>query len=119
MLVGHTHTYERFIATRKDGRGFQVVNLSGRPESRFLWFGSAGRSAEAIPRGGEEAWLEKRGWRDLDGWDVSQPEAMTKDETDEFALFRVEPDGGVTMSIRYMNRPGLMPSARLLGGGPP
>jgi 3',5'-cyclic AMP phosphodiesterase CpdA len=119
VLVGHTHTYERFIATRKDGKGFQLVNLSGKPESSFLWFGSAARRAHAIPRGGETAWLQKRGWKNLDGWALSQPEAMTKDETDEFALFRVGPDGSLTMSIRYMNRPELAPPVRLAGGGPP
>jgi hypothetical protein len=41
---------------------------------------------------------------------------MGKDEADQYAVFRVEPDGGVTMSIRFMNQPKLGPPVRLLWG---
>ena len=116
ILTGHTHTYERFRATRNDGKGFQIVNLSGRPRPAFLWFGEDARRAEGIPEGGERVWLYDRGWRDLDGWEISQDEAMVHDESDEYALFRVEPDGGMTMSVRFMNKPALDPPVRLLWG---
>jgi hypothetical protein len=117
VLVGHTHTHERFRAARNDGKGFYVVNLSGRPEPAFLWFGAGARRANQILSGGESLWFAERGWRNLQNWDLAQEAAMTKDEADEFALFKVEPDGGMTMSVRYMNRPGLDPPIRLLWGG--
>jgi hypothetical protein len=116
VLTGHTHTYERFRATRKDGKGFHIVNLSGRPQPAFLWFGDEQRRAREIPEGGEIAWFLSRGWSGLEGWEVEQEEAMVKDEADQFALFRVEADGGMTMSLRFMNRPGLDPPVRLLWG---
>jgi len=116
VLVGHTHTYERFRATRQDGKGFLLVNLSGKPESSFLWFGSAGRHANQIQSGGESVWFSLRGWRNLAGWELSQDDAMTEHEADEFALFRVEADGGMTMAVRFMNRPALEPPVRLLWG---
>lgn len=116
ILTGHTHTYERFRAARKDGKGFQIVNLSGRPRASFLWFGEDARRAEEIPAGGEQFWFYDRGWRDLDGWEISQDDAMVRDEADEYAIFQVEPDGGVTMAVRFMNKPSLDPPVRLLWG---
>lgn len=116
ILAGHTHTYERFRATRKDGKGFLLVNLSGHPLPAFLWFGDGKRRAREIPDGGEFAWFLSRGWQGIDGWELTQEEAMVKDEANQFALFRVEPDGGMTMSVRYMNRPTLGPPVRLLWG---
>ncbi len=116
VLTGHTHTYERFRATRRDGKGFHLVNLSGRPLPTFLWFGDGQRRAREIPDGGEIPWFLSRGWRGIEGWELTQEEAMVKEEADQFALFRVEPDGGVTMSIRYMNRPALGAPVRLLWG---
>jgi hypothetical protein len=116
ILTGHTHTYERFRATREDGKGFQLVNLSGRPRPAFLWFGEGARRAQMIPSGGERFWLYDRGWRGVEKWEISQDETMGKDEADQYAVFRVEPDGGVTMSIRFMNQPKLGPPVRLLWG---
>jgi len=116
ILTGHTHTFERFRATRPDGKGFQLVNLSGRPKSAFLWFGEGARRAKMIPSGGERFWLYDRGWRGAEKWDISQDDAMVHDEADQYALFNVEPDGGITMAVRYMNRPSLSPPVRLLWG---
>ncbi|HEU4724795.1 MAG TPA: metallophosphoesterase [Candidatus Eisenbacteria bacterium] len=116
VLAGHTHTFERFRATRRDGKGFHLVNLSGRPLSAFLWFGDGQRRARAIPEGGEIPWFLSRGWTGLSGWDLTQEEAMLENEADQFARFRVEPDGGLTMSVRFMNRPDFAPPVRLLWG---
>lgn len=109
VLTGHTHTYERFTITRRDGRGFRLVNLSGTPEPSFLWFGAGARRARDI-RGRESAWLRSKGWKDLDGWSIVQDEVMARDEVDQFGLFTVAPDGGVTLSMRFLGRP---------AGGPP
>jgi len=117
VLVGHTHTYERFRATRRDGKGFHLVNFSGRPLPVFLWIGDGQRRANEIQSGAERLWFYERGWRNVDGWDLTQEEAMTKHESDQFAVLHVEPDGGLTMSLRYMNRPGLEAPIRLLWGG--
>jgi hypothetical protein len=116
ILTGHTHTYERFRATREDGKGFQIVNLSGRPRPSFLWFGDGKRRAQMIPSGGERYWLYDRGWRDMEKWEISQDEAMHEDDANQFALFRVEPDGGITMAVRFMNQSALGRSVRLLWG---
>jgi hypothetical protein len=92
------------------------VNLSGRPRPAFLWFGDGARRAQMIPSGGERFWFYDRGWRGAETWEISQDEAMSHDEADQFALFRVEPDGGITMSVRFMNEPALRPPVRLLWG---
>jgi 3',5'-cyclic AMP phosphodiesterase CpdA len=104
ILTGHTHTYERIRATRADGRGFRIVNLSGRPRPAFLWFGAGARRARHIPTGEETRWFADRGWRGLEGWKFEQEAAMLNDEADQFAIFTVEPGGGITMALRLMNR---------------
>jgi len=116
LLTGHTHTYERFRATRRDGKGFLLVNLSGRPLPAFLWFGEGQRRARSIPTGGEIAYFATRGWRGLDGWEISQDEAMVEDESDQYAIFRVESDGGMTMQVRYIERAAAERPVRLLWG---
>ncbi len=117
VLVGHTHTYERFSVTRRDGRGFHLINLSGEPEPSFLWFGAGERRAENIHEN-EVAWLYRHGWKGLDGWDVVQDEAMVKDEADQCGLFSVDADGGVTLSMSFLDRKPVEPSVRLLWGVP-
>jgi hypothetical protein len=116
ILTGHTHTYERIRASRPDGKGFQIVNLSGRPRPAWLWFGEGARRAQMIPEGGERFWFYDRGWRGVENWTFAQEEAMTDDEANQYAVFRVEPDGGVTMAVRFMNRPALGAPVRLLWG---
>ena len=116
VLVGHTHTYERFRAVREDGKGFLLINLSGRPLPVFFGMGDGARRANEIPTGAGRLWFLNRGWQNLTGWDINQEDAMLRREADQFALFHVEPDGGITMSLRYMNRPGFEPPVRLLFG---
>jgi hypothetical protein len=69
-----------------------------------------------IPEGGERFWFYDRGWRGVENWTFAQEEAMTDDEANQYAVFRVEPDGGVTMAVRFMNRPALGAPVRLLWG---
>jgi hypothetical protein len=52
----------------------------------------------------------------VEKWEISQDEAMHEDDANQFALFRVEPDGGITMSVRFMNQPALGRPVRLLWG---
>ena len=117
ILVGHTHTYERFTVTRKDGRGFHLINLSGLPKPSFLWFGAGERRAQDL-RGNELGWLHAHGWTDLAGWTVTQNDVMTKDEANQFGLFTVDAEGGVTLSVRYLDRRPIEPPVRLLWGVP-
>ena len=115
VLTGHTHTYERFRVTRRDGRGFHLVNLSGKPEPWFLWFGDGARRAQDL-RGNEEAWLYEKGWSGLTGWTVAQEEVMTKEDADQLGLFTIDAEGGVTLSISYLGRASMEPPVRLLWG---
>ena len=118
ILSGHTHTYERFRLERTDGRGFVLVNLSGTPESSFLWFGAGARRGRDI-HGSEEPWLLEKGWRDLKPWRITQDEVMEKNESDQYGIFTVDADGGVTLTTRFIERPSAEPSVRLLWGAPP
>jgi len=114
VLAGHTHTFERFTLERQDGRGFHLVNLSGRPKPSFLWFGAGERRSQEV-HGDATAWLSEKGWRDLDGWTVSQEDVMAEDEADQLGLFTVDADGGITLSMRFLGQPP-GPSTRLLWG---
>lgn len=103
VLVGHTHTYERFIVGRDDGRCFHLVNLSGRPRNDILWFGAAQRRARDIA-GDERGWLESRGWPDLSGWRIIQADVMTAaHEANQFALFTLGWDGRLEMEVHYLD----------------
>lgn len=115
VLVGHTHTYERFTVTRKDGRGFHLINFSGRPEPSFLWVGAAQRRGEDIS-GNETAWLYGHGWTGLNDWRVVQDDVMAREEADQCGLFGVDADGGVTLSMCFLGRPPVEPPVRLLWG---
>ena len=119
VLTGHTHTFERFTVMRRDGRGFHLVNLSGRPAPSFLWLGASERRAQEI-HGDATAWLYDKGWRDLDGWTVSQEDVMAGDEANQFGLFTVDGDGGIALAMHFLERPLLKrppgPPVRLLWG---
>ena len=101
VLTGHTHTFERFVLRRDDGHEMHLLNISGRPRDSFLWFGADDRRAQDL-RGRVEPWLEEIGWLGLDRWDVQQADAMLGDGFDQFALLTVDPDGGVTLDVRYL-----------------
>jgi hypothetical protein len=103
VLTGHTHTYERFHLRRlDDGRSLSVVNLSGRPRASFLWIGDGSRRPRSIA-GGEREWLRAEGWDDLDRWEIVQEGAMTADDADQFAVIAVEPRGGLSMDLYYLD----------------
>jgi Calcineurin-like phosphoesterase len=115
ILTGHTHTYERFTITRRDGRGFTLVNLSGKPESSFLWIGAAQRRAQNI-QGHEAAWLYGEGWTGLENWKIVQEDVMTKNESDQFGVFEVDKTGGVSLSMHFLGQPSPEIPVRLLWG---
>jgi len=91
VMVGHTHTYERFRVGNDDG-SFQVMNISGRPRNAALWYGKSQRRAHDIA-GREVEFLRDEGWKGLDGWTIDQLDAMTGEEQNQFAELRVTPDG--------------------------
>lgn len=103
VLCGHTHTFERFAIERADGRRLQLVNISGRPRDDFLWIGSGPRHARDIA-GRELDWLADKGWRDLAGWRIEQLAAMVDDEANQFGLFTLAPDGGLTLEMHFLER---------------
>ena len=103
ILTGHTHTYERFGLVRKDGHRIDVVNLSGRPRDSFLWVGASERRARDL-RGRENDFFAGEGWEEVgERWGVLQEDAMVEDEANQFALFTVEPDGGLVMEVRFLD----------------
>ena len=104
VLTGHTHTYERFQVTRRrDGRKLDVINVSGRPRASVLWVGESMRRARDI-RGKEASWLAGKGYQGLDAWDIKQVELMRKqDEADQFGVFTVEPGGGLTLEMQFID----------------
>ena len=101
ILVGHTHTYERF-RLRRGSREMQLVNISGRPRDGFLWFGSGARKSKNI-EGRETEWFTDRDW-DLTGWEIRQEARMDSDERNQFALFEVDGAGALKMQIAFVGR---------------
>lgn len=118
ILTGHTHTYERFRLERADGRGFVLVNLSGKPEPSFLWFGAGARRARDI-HGSEEPWLQENGWRDLKSWPITQDDVMDEHDSNQYGIFTIDGEGGITLAMRFIERPVAEPSVRLVWGTPP
>lgn len=107
VLTGHTHTYERFRLDREDGARLDVVNLSGRPRGSAFGLGAGLRRARDI-RGEERERLADRGWKGLEPWAITQVEWLPKDEeADQFAVFTVEPGGGLTMEVRFLDEEGV------------
>ena len=102
VLVGHTHTYERFRFERNDGAEAVLVNISGRPRTSFLWFGRSARKAHDIA-GEESEWLGKRGWKNLDRFTVTQEHWMGGGGMNQYALFTVDGDGGILLDVRYID----------------
>ena len=102
VLVGHTHTYEHFRLRREDGAGFDLVNLSGRPRTSFLWIGDGARRARDI-RGKERAWLTAQRFANVDRWEISQLEVMLEQEADQVAILSVRPDGTLGYDVRFLD----------------
>jgi hypothetical protein len=105
VLTGHTHTYERFLLRRDDGKEMRLINISGRPRSGFLWFGAGARRARDV-RGDETDWFAEQGWTGMDRWRFVQEDVMPDPERDEFVLFTVAGDGGMTFQVCYLDRDG-------------
>ncbi|MFO7655131.1 MAG: metallophosphoesterase [Candidatus Krumholzibacteriia bacterium] len=101
VVVGHTHTYERFRLERDDGRMLHVVNVSGRPRDSFLWFGASERRVQDIT-GHEQRFFLTRGFENLDRWKIEQVEAMLDTETNQYALVDVEPDGSLRLQVYFL-----------------
>jgi 3',5'-cyclic AMP phosphodiesterase CpdA len=97
VLVGHTHTYERFRVQRGD-RHFEQVNLSGRPRTSILWIGDGARRAQDI-RGEEIPWLRERGWERLDGISIEQGAVMIDEERDQYAIVTVGPSAAIELEV--------------------
>ena len=107
VLTGHTHSTERFLVRRHDGRQLRLVNLSGRPRDGFLWFGSGSRAAHDLV-GREHRWLARQGWRGLEGWTIRQEDAMTHDEVNQCGLFSVDAAGVLSLEMVYLEDDGGM-----------
>jgi hypothetical protein len=105
VLAGHTHTFERFVLSRKDGRELHFVNLSGRPREAIFWFGAEDRRARDI-RGRERAWLAERGFEGLGGVSIRQEDPMVEEEGNQFGLFTVRPDGGMDLEVHFLSPEG-------------
>ncbi len=103
VLTGHTHTYEHFRLRRDDGRGFELLNVSGRPRAGVLWFGGQARRANDL-RGREELCLSRRGWEGLDRWEIEQVDAMLGRQANQFALVTVGPGGRLSWEVRFLDR---------------
>lgn len=97
VLVGHTHTYERFRVGRGD-RHFELVNVSGRPRTSLLWMGDGARRAEDI-RGDEMAWLAKNGWEGLEAYTITQSAVMAEDERNQYAVVGIQSDGRIDLEV--------------------
>lgn len=103
ILTGHTHTYERFTIHPPGGKEIALVNLSGRPRNSFLWFGAGARRARDI-KGEEVLRHREKGWKIPEGWRIAQEDFMSDNEADNFAIFTVEKNGGITLEMRFLDK---------------
>lgn len=101
VLTGHTHTYERFLLEKGGGRMW-MINVSGRPRTElpFRWEGQ--RRATDI-RGEEKEKLSKWGWTGLDGWTITQVDAMTGEAHDQFAVISVDGEGNLLLEMYFLD----------------
>ncbi len=102
VLTGHTHTYERFALRDRTGHQLQVINVSGRPRGALLGFGAGSRRARDL-RGREIEDLRERGWKDLQGLEVQQLDAMLGDEADQWVELQIEPDGRIAGRVFFLD----------------
>ncbi|RKZ13095.1 hypothetical protein DRQ32_02330 [bacterium] len=105
VVVGHTHSYERYRLTDPEGRSLQLVNISGRPRPGFLWFGAGPRRAKDI-RGQEMEYFARLGWppEQLAGWTIEQLEAMSDEDTEanQWGELTVGPEGRFDLEMFYL-----------------
>jgi hypothetical protein len=102
ILCGHTHTYERFVAERTDGRKLTLVNLSGRPRNTVLWIGASSRRAHDL-RGGEAEFFGENGWKNLDRWRIRQEDPMLENEANQFGVVTVGGDGSLLLGVHFLD----------------
>ena len=102
IISGNTHTYERFLLRRDDGREFRVLNLSGRPRSGLYRLFDRTRHPRDISNR-EEEWLEQRGWRGLESWEIIQEEAMVEEVRNQFGIITVGADGELTLEVIFLD----------------
>jgi len=101
VLTGHTHTYERFRLRSPAGNSLHVVNVSGRPRDSAFWWGSGRRRARDWSTDTIDE-LAAAGWRDLDGWEITQQDAMLDDQQNQWAMLHVTPDGRLGLEMFYL-----------------
>ncbi len=101
VLSGHTHTFEHFRLER-EGKGFDLINVSGRPRSAVLWFGASRRRARDL-RGRELAELADRDWLDLEGWSITQVDAMLDEQANQFLILDLPPTGAPGYRVHYLD----------------
>ncbi len=101
VLTGHTHTFEHFRLER-EGKSFDFINVSGRPRTAVLWFGASRRRARDM-RGSELSELADHGWRNLDGWSISQVDAMLDDEANQFLILDLPAEGAPSYRVHYLD----------------
>ncbi len=101
VLSGHTHTFEHFRLER-EGKNFDLINVSGRPRSAVLWFGASRRRARDL--GGRElAELAEEDWRNLDGWSITQVDAMLDEQANQFLILDLPPTGAPGYRVHYLD----------------
>ena len=44
---------------------------------------------------------------------------MDEDESNQYGIFTVDGEGGITLAMRFIERPAVEPSVRLVWGTPP
>lgn len=101
VLTGHTHTFEHFRLERGDA-GFDMINVSGRPRTAVLWFGASRRKARDW-RGTELIEMADEGWEQLEGWSVSQVDAMLDDEANQFLILDLPSAGAPSYRVHYLD----------------
>lgn len=101
VLTGHTHTYERFRLVAPGGQSFQLMNVSGRPRGTVWWIGKGARMAHDIS-GREAKYFRRHGWRELEGWQFEQLDAMLGSGANQWVELHVAPDGGLSAEVFYL-----------------
>jgi hypothetical protein len=101
LLTGHTHTYERFYLQSPLGNVMHSVNISGRPRDSVFWWGSGKRRARDWSEDTMQQ-LADAGWRDLEGWQIEQRDAMLGDQQNQWAMLHVTPEGRLGIAMFYL-----------------
>jgi hypothetical protein len=101
VLSGNTHTFEHFRLER-EGKGFDMINVSGRPRSALFGFGASRRRARDL-REREWSELADHGWLGLDGWSITQVDAMLEEEANQFLIMDLPAEGAPSYRVHYLD----------------